>query len=146
METFITVVHVIVALFMILVVLIQGGNQGGVGAAFGGGGGSSSIMGASGSQSLLGKITYGAAFVFMMTSITLTVLQSEGGSTGLKDELRKRIGDQPAAVQGLAPVAEPAAGTTEQPAGTMTSPDATAPATETESGTESSTPAPEGDK
>lgn len=90
--TLIEVVHIVVALFMILVVLVQGGNQGGVGAAFGGGN-SSGIFGATGATSLLGKLTYGAAGVFMLTSITLTVLQGKGGDIGLKERL-KQAGEQ----------------------------------------------------
>lgn len=62
---------------MILVVLVQGGNQGGVGAAFGGGN-SQSFFGATGAVTLLGKLTYGAALIFMATSLTLTIF--EGGS------------------------------------------------------------------
>ncbi len=94
-EILITVVHVIVALFMVLVVLVQGGNQGGVGAAFGGGN-SSGVFGATGATSLLGKLTYGAAFVFMLTSITLTIMQGKSGDVGLKDRL-KQAGEQSAA-------------------------------------------------
>ncbi len=93
--TLIEVVHIVVALFMILVVLVQGGNQGGVGAAFGGGN-SSGIFGATGATSLLGKLTYGAAAVFMLTSITLTVLQGKGGNIGLKERLKQAGESQPA--------------------------------------------------
>ena len=74
METFVVCIHVIVALFMIVVVLVQGGNKGGVGAAFGGGN-TQGVFGASGATSFLGKLTYGAAFIFMLTSITLTIMQ-----------------------------------------------------------------------
>ena len=87
METLVEIVHVLVALFMILVVLVQGGNQGGVGAAFGGGN-SSGVFGATGATSLLGKLTYGAAFIFMLTSITLTVMQGKSGEVGLKEKLK----------------------------------------------------------
>jgi preprotein translocase subunit SecG len=87
-ETFLTVVHIIVALFMILVVLIQGGNQGGMGAAFGGGSSSNSMFGATGATSILGKFTYGAAVVFMLTSLTLSIIQGKSGSTGLKEKLK----------------------------------------------------------
>lgn len=105
--TLIEVVHIVVALFMILVVLVQGGNQGGVGAAFGGGS-SSGIFGATGATSLLGKLTYGAAGVFMLTSISLTVLQGKSGNIGLKERLKQAGESQPA--QGTA--AEPKAGET----------------------------------
>jgi len=56
---------------MILVVLVQGGPQGGIGAAFGGGN-SQSFFGASGATTLLGKLTYLAAVIFIFTSIMLT--------------------------------------------------------------------------
>jgi preprotein translocase subunit SecG len=97
--TLIEVVHIVVALFMILVVLVQGGNQGGVGAAFGGGN-SSGIFGATGATSLLGKLTYGAAAVFMLTSISLTVLQGKGGNIGLKERLKQAGETQPAGETG----------------------------------------------
>ena len=87
MEIFVTVLHVVVALFMILVVLVQGGNQGGVGAAFGGGN-NQGVFGAAGATSLLGKLTYVAACVFMVTTLTLTILMGKGGDVGLSDKLR----------------------------------------------------------
>ena len=102
-EILIEIVHVLVALFMILVVLVQGGNQGGMGAAFGGGN-SSGIFGATGATSLLGKLTYGAALIFMVTSISLTVIQGKGGDIGLKEKL-KRAGEAAAPV---APAPTPA--------------------------------------
>ena len=45
-------------------------------------------MGATGGQSLLGKITYIAAAIFMVTTLTLTVMQGGSGSTGLRDKLK----------------------------------------------------------
>lgn len=113
METLVTIVHITVALFMILVVLVQGGNQGGVGAAFGGGN-SSGVFGAGGATTLLGKLTYGAAGIFMLTSISLTVMQGKSGNINLQERLKQ-------------------AGETSQPAATTpapaTPPDAAAPAT-----------------
>lgn len=86
METLVTIIHVAVALFMILVVLVQGGNAGGVGAAFGGGN-SSGLFGASGANTFLTRLTYGAAALFMFTSIGLTIMQSRAGKTGLLERL-----------------------------------------------------------
>ncbi len=88
LETVVTVIHVLVALFMILVVLVQGGNSGGVGAAFGGGN-SSGVLGATGAQTLLSKMTYGVAIVFMITSVSLSVIQGNSGKVGLKEKLQK---------------------------------------------------------
>ncbi len=121
METFVTVIHVVVALFMILVVLIQGGNSGGVGAAFGGGN-SSGLFGASGANTFLTRLTYGAAGLFMLTSIFLTVLQGRAGKTGLLEKLESTS----------APTAEPAAAppvatTTTEPAPAAATPTTTTP-------------------
>lgn len=93
METFITVIHVITAFFMILIVLVQGGNAGGVGAAFGGGN-TQGVFGASGATSFLGKLTYAMAAVFMTTSISLSILQGNSGQTGLKERLEKKTEQQ----------------------------------------------------
>jgi preprotein translocase subunit SecG len=95
LETFVAVIHITVALFMILVVLVQGGNSGGVGAAFGGGN-SMGVFGASGATSFLGKLTYAAAGIFMLTSITLTVMQGKSGSIGLKEKLEQSQSATPA--------------------------------------------------
>ena len=101
-ETLVTIIHVIVAFFMILVVLVQGGNQGGVGAAFGGGN-TQGVFGASGATSFLGKLTYGAAAIFMVTSVSLTIMQGGGGKVGLSDKLKAQSeaseGTDPAAIK-----------------------------------------------
>lgn len=88
METLVTVIHILAALFMILVIIVQGGNSGGVGAAFGGGN-SQGVFGATGAQNLFGKLTYVIAAVFMLTSITLSVIQGTSGNTGLTDRLEE---------------------------------------------------------
>ena len=111
METFLTVIHVLAALFMILVVLIQGGNQGGIGAAFGGGN-SQGVFGASGATSFLGKVTYVVAAVFMVTSVSLTVFQGSSGDTGLTKRLEEAAQQQQGDAQDAAPseeVSEPEA-------------------------------------
>jgi preprotein translocase subunit SecG len=94
---------------MILVVLVQGGHQGGVGAAFGGGN-TQGVFGASGATSFLGKLTYGAAAIFMITSISLTVLQGGRGKVGLSEKLKVE-----AESSAPADVTKPAADATEAP-------------------------------
>ena len=113
LENLLTIMHVIVVLFLILVVLVQGGNQGGISAAFGGGN-SSGFFGASGATSFLGKLTYGAAGVFMVTSLALTMIQGRSGDRGLKEKLKEKnaatapaIPDQGGAAAPLAPAAAP---------------------------------------
>ena len=106
METFVTIIHALTALLIILAVLLQGGNQGGMGAAFGGGN-SSSTFGAAGSTSFLGKITYVTAAVFMITSIWLTILQGSGYDIGLSEKLQQDP-------QNSTPLGEPATTTLPQ--------------------------------
>jgi preprotein translocase subunit SecG len=88
MEVLLIVIHVLVALFMILVVLVQGGSQGGVGAAFGGGN-TQGVFGSTGATSFLGKLTYGAAAIFMGTSILLVIMQG-GHKLGLSKKLEEQ--------------------------------------------------------
>ncbi|MFK7873196.1 MAG: preprotein translocase subunit SecG [Oligoflexales bacterium] len=87
METLVSIVHVLACTFIILVVLIQGGNQGGVGAAFGGGN-SQGVFGASGATSLLGKLTFLAGLCFVVTCISLSVMQGQGGKVGLYEKIK----------------------------------------------------------
>jgi len=84
METVITVIHVLLCLFLILVVLFQTGKGAGMGAAFGGGA-SQTVFGSQGAGSFLGKITAGAAGLFMLTSIALAYMSSSG-ETSLKEK------------------------------------------------------------
>jgi preprotein translocase subunit SecG len=121
METLITSIHIFVAVFMILVVLIQGGNQGGMSAAFGGGN-SQGFFGASGATTLLGKLTYIAAAIFMITSLWLTVLKGNVGDIGLTEKLKSTSTSSPAATanpatpESTAPAAGNPAPTTAAPA------------------------------
>ncbi len=102
MEILVVALHITVALFMILVVLVQGGNQGGVGAAFGGGN-TQGVFGATGATSFLGKLTYGAALIFMITSIAL-VMTKGGHEIGLKEKLEKQHTEEPASPPEGAPL------------------------------------------
>ena len=97
MITLVTIVHVSAALFIIFVVLMQGGSSGGLGAGFGGGSGgdSQSLFGASGPTSFLGKMTYVFAVVFMITSISLTIMQGTNYDIGLKEKLKKATDTSP---------------------------------------------------
>ena len=94
--TFVTTVHVTAALFIICIVLLQGGSSGGLGAGLGGGsGGSQSMFGASGPVSFLSKMTYVFALIFMITSISLTVMQGTNYDIGLKERLQEASESKP---------------------------------------------------
>src|SRR5687767_13810409 len=75
METFILVIHVVVAIALVELVLIQHGKGADVGAAFGGGA-SGSVFGATGSANFLSRATAMLAVVFFLTSLGLTYLSS----------------------------------------------------------------------
>ena len=69
----ITAIHVIVCLFLIIIVLLQSGKSADIAAAFGGMG-SQTAFGPRGAATILTKATTISAIVFMLTSITLSVL------------------------------------------------------------------------
>ena len=85
MNYLLLVIHIIVCLALIGIVLIQGGKGAEVGAAFGAGA-SDTIFGASGGQSFLGKMTTGAAVVFMLTSLALAIFWSQPGASSVMPE------------------------------------------------------------
>jgi preprotein translocase subunit SecG len=81
-----TVIHVIVCAFLILVVLLQSGKAADIAGAFGGMG-SQTTFGPRGAATALTKGTTVAAALFMVTSLTLAILQTReaargGGGTG----------------------------------------------------------------
>jgi len=78
-----TIVHILVCLFLIVVVLLQSGKAADLAGAFGGMG-SQTAFGPRGSATLLSKATTGSAILFMVTSLSLSILatrQSGVGST-----------------------------------------------------------------
>ena len=102
----ITTVHIIVCVFLIVVVLLQSGKSADIAAAFGGAG-SQTAFGPRGAASILSKATTWSAIIFMLTSITLSVMavrRSTGGSSVLE-------GSKPAATKPAAPAQKPAAPT-----------------------------------
>ena len=75
MTILLVIVHVIVSLFLILVVLLQQGKGADLAGAFGGGG-SQTAFGARGATTLLHKLTTAFFVLFVITSLTLAVLQA----------------------------------------------------------------------
>jgi preprotein translocase subunit SecG len=78
MTTFLVVMHILFCFFLIGVVLLQPGSRGGMGGAFGGGG--ATVFGGRGANTLLAKLTAGAAIMFMLTSISLSYFASKSTS------------------------------------------------------------------
>jgi preprotein translocase subunit SecG len=73
MTTFIGILHIVVALVLIILVLIQDSKSDGA-LGMGGSSGSNSLLGATGAQTLAGKMTVWSAIIFAVTCLTLSVL------------------------------------------------------------------------
>jgi preprotein translocase subunit SecG len=74
------VLHVVISLFLILVVLVQQGKGADLQGAFGGGG-SQTAFGARGATTLLHKLTTAFFILFVITSMTLAVMQAHPRSS-----------------------------------------------------------------
>ena len=72
MQTFVLVVHIILAILMIVLILVQHGKGADAGASFGGGG-AATVFGASGSGNFLTRLTAIFTALFFITSLTLAV-------------------------------------------------------------------------
>jgi preprotein translocase subunit SecG len=139
---FLTAVHVLVALFLIVLVLMQKSSEQGVGAAFGGG--MTDTVFGGGTTTALVRMTIWCACIMLATTLILAVLHSRHGATG--GSLMQKVIEQPVTMPSSAsqpplfPVPEtpatPAAAspnpaTTPAPAPDQTPPPAPAPAGKT---------------
>jgi preprotein translocase subunit SecG len=76
-----TIVHVIVCFFLIIVILLQSGKAADLAGAFGGMG-SQTAFGPRGSATLLSKATTVSTVVFMLTSISLSIIATKSAGAG----------------------------------------------------------------
>jgi preprotein translocase subunit SecG len=110
--------HILICFGLIVVVLLQTGKGTGMASVFGGGGGGA-LMGGKGFGGVLAKATAVLAVLFMLTSITLSLLPSSGG--GQPESLLGNRGiQQPAGTEQPLPgevPTEPAGQPAEAPAG-----------------------------
>src|SRR5215471_18232933 len=79
--TLLTIVHVLVCLFLIVVVLLQSGKAADLAGAFGGMG-SQTAFGPRGSATLLSKATTISAVLFMVTSLSLSIMATRNAGLG----------------------------------------------------------------
>ena len=75
MTTFITLIHIVAIVLLVISVLLQSGKGAEISASFGGS--SQTVFGSSGGQNFFQKLTYTLAAIFMLTSLTLTILPSK---------------------------------------------------------------------
>src|ERR1700684_183639 len=73
-----TTIHVIVCLFLVVVVLLQSGKAADLAGAFGGMG-SQTVFGPRGSATAFSKATTIAAALFMVTSLSLSIMATRAG-------------------------------------------------------------------
>ncbi len=94
---FVVVLHVVVCLFLIGVVLLQQGRSADLAGAFGGQG-SQTAFGPRAAANVLTRLTTWSAIIFMLTSITLTVLyqRSTGGSHSVLENSKPAPASAPA--------------------------------------------------
>ena len=84
MIVFLVILHVIISIFLILVVLVQQGKGADLQGAFGGGG-SQTAFGARGATTLLHKLTTAFFILFVITSMTLAVMETRPRSSLMND-------------------------------------------------------------
>ena len=82
MESIIIAVHIIIALAIIGLILLQQGKGAEAGASFGGGA-SQTVFGSQGGGNFFAKITAILAFLFFVTSFTLTIVAKNQSVTSL---------------------------------------------------------------
>src|SRR5438094_6009657 len=97
MVILITIVHIFVCLFLVIVVLLQSGQSGDIAAAFGGTG-SQTAFGPRGAATILTKATTWCAVIFMLTSITLSIVatRKRGNGSVLQNLKTPASSNQPA--------------------------------------------------
>ncbi|MBW2242568.1 MAG: preprotein translocase subunit SecG [Deltaproteobacteria bacterium] len=86
MTLFVTVLHILVCVVLIVVVLLQRGKGAEMGAILGGGGGNT-VFGARGAGNFLTRLTTGAAVVFMFTSLILAYFARESADSTLFEDV-----------------------------------------------------------
>lgn len=98
MFTLVLVIHVIVSLVIIAAVLLQAGKGASIGSTFGGSSSSSqTIFGSAGPATLLAKVTYGCAAIFMITSITLTYMSTRQRTESIMQDVPAAMAPAPTA-------------------------------------------------
>jgi preprotein translocase subunit SecG len=81
MYALVMTIHVVVCIFLIIVVLLQSGKAADLAGAFGGMG-SQTAFGPRGSATLLSKATTISAVLFMVTSLSLSILATRNAGLG----------------------------------------------------------------
>ncbi len=100
MQEVLLVVHLILAIVIVILVLLQRSEGGALGMGGGGGGGGGGFMTGREAANLLTRLTAVFAGLFMVTSLTLTIMARPEKSTSIVDKVQQQ---PPATNQPLKP-------------------------------------------
>ena len=87
MTTLLIILHVVACITLIAIVLLQTGRGAEMGASFGGS--NQTLFGASSGTTFMGKLTTGAAVVFMLTCLSLTIFSGGPSTDSLMDNVEQ---------------------------------------------------------
>ena len=80
MAAFLTVIHALICIFLIISILLQASKGGGLAGMFGGGGGMGNVFGGRGAASFLSKVTMWLAVGFGIMSLIIALISIGGRS------------------------------------------------------------------
>lgn len=104
MQTFVLVVHIILAVLMIVLILVQHGKGADAGASFGGGG-ATTVFGASGSGNFLTRLTAILTALFFVTSLTLAIFAKKQSTDAYSLKAISNVPTAPAKLPETSPTA-----------------------------------------
>jgi len=86
MFTLILIIHLVVCVGLIMIVLLQAGKGQGIAGLFGGGG-SDQLFSAPSGMAFIKKITVAMAIIFVLTSLSLTVMTARQGLKSVTNQI-----------------------------------------------------------
>ncbi len=101
MQTLITVIHVFTCVLLVLVILVQSGKGAEISSSFAGS--SQTVFGSSGGANFFTRFTSAAAAVFMVTSLTLTLIGGDSKKSLFEGAVPATQNAAPATAAGVAP-------------------------------------------
>jgi preprotein translocase subunit SecG len=112
---FLSIIHVLISIFLIISILLQASRGGGLAGMFGGGGGMTGMFGGRGAASFLAKVTMWLAIGFALTSLSIFAISTRQES---RSALREVQGSQSPLTDEIPAIPESAPEPLQNPAGT----------------------------